>query len=66
MEKTKIEELLEQRRFKELKEELEAIHPVDIVEMLEDFDRKTGAPYLPASGQGGGGRGLYGYEQRYA
>ena len=40
MEKTKIEELLEQRRFKELKEELEAIHPVDIVEMLEDFDRK--------------------------
>lgn len=28
--------LLEQRRFKELKEELETMHPVDIVEMLED------------------------------
>lgn len=33
-------ELLEQRRFKELKEELETMHPVDIVEMLEDFDTR--------------------------
>lgn len=40
MEREKIEILLEERRFKELKEELETIHPVDIVEMLEDFDRK--------------------------
>ena len=40
MEREKIEKLLGQRRFKELKEELETIHPVDIVEMLEDFDRK--------------------------
>ena len=40
MEKTKIEELLEQRRFKELKEEVSAIHLVEIVKMREDFDRK--------------------------
>lgn len=33
-------ELLEQRRFKELREELETMHPVDIVEMLEDFDTR--------------------------
>ncbi|MBA4698978.1 MAG: magnesium transporter [Ruminococcus sp.] len=36
----RILELLEQRRFKELKEELETMHPVDIVEMLEDFDTR--------------------------
>lgn len=35
-----IERLLEQRKFKKLKEELESMHPVDIVEMLEDFDTK--------------------------
>ncbi|GAA0796121.1 magnesium transporter [Clostridium sp. AF19-22AC] len=40
MEKEMILELLEQRKFKELKEELESMHPVDIVEMLEDFDQK--------------------------
>lgn len=30
-------ELLEQREFKKLKEKLGSMHPVDIVEMLEDF-----------------------------
>lgn len=40
MKRERILELLEQRRFKELKEELEAMHPVDIVEMLEDFDTR--------------------------
>ncbi len=40
MEKELVLELLGQRKFKELKEELEAIHPVDIVEMLEDFDTR--------------------------
>lgn len=40
MEKEMILELLEQRKFKELKEELESMHPVDIVEMLEEFDQK--------------------------
>ena len=28
--------MLEKREFKELKDELENMHPVDIVEMLED------------------------------
>lgn len=40
MEKEMILELLEQRKFKELKEELESMHPVDIVEMLEEFGQK--------------------------
>lgn len=40
MEKEMILELLEQHKFKELKEELETMHPVDIVEILEDFDEK--------------------------
>ncbi len=40
MEKELVLELLGERKFKELKEELEAIHPVDIVEMLEDFDTR--------------------------
>lgn len=35
-----VEELLEQRDFKQLKEELESMHPVDIVEMLEEFGVK--------------------------
>lgn len=40
MGKVSIEELLAQHRFKKLKKELEAMHPVDIVEFLEDFDTK--------------------------
>lgn len=40
MENEIVFELLEQRKFKELKEELETMHPVDIVEMLEDCDQK--------------------------
>lgn len=40
MKRERILELLEQRRFKELREELETMHPVDIVEMLEDFDTR--------------------------
>lgn len=40
MEIEMIEELLEQRNFKQLKEELESMHPVDIVEMLEELDTK--------------------------
>ena len=33
-------ELLETRQYKELKTELENMHPVDIAEMLEEFDEK--------------------------
>lgn len=33
-------ELLENRQYKELKTELENMHPVDIAEMLEEFDEK--------------------------
>lgn len=40
MENEMIFELLEQRRFKELKEELETMHPVDIGEMLKECDQK--------------------------
>ena len=32
--------LLEKHDFKELKEELETMHPVDIVECLEELDKK--------------------------
>ncbi|CUX41940.1 magnesium transporter [Clostridium sp. C105KSO13] len=37
MKREMVLELLEQRKFKNLKEQLESMHPVDIVEMLEDF-----------------------------
>ena len=40
MEKEKIFEMLEERRFKELKAELENLHPVDIAELLEEFEEK--------------------------
>ena len=40
MEKEAMLELLEQRKFKELKEELESMHPVDIVDMLDDLGSK--------------------------
>lgn len=33
-------ELLESRQYKELKAELENMHPVDIAEMMEEFDEK--------------------------
>lgn len=35
-----ISDLLEKHDFKELKEELETMHPVDIVECLEELDKK--------------------------
>lgn len=40
MEKDQILDLLERHSYKELKEELENMHPVDIVEILEDLDEK--------------------------
>lgn len=33
-------ELLEKHDFKQLKEELESVHPVDIVDVLEELDKK--------------------------
>ena len=38
--KEQILALLEERKFKELKELLETVHPVDIVEVLEDITKK--------------------------
>lgn len=38
--KEQILRLLDERRFKELKEELETMHPVDIVEVLEDIGER--------------------------
>lgn len=40
MEKEQIIIMLEERRFKELKDELETMYPVDVAEMLEEFDDK--------------------------
>ena len=40
MTKEQILALLEERKFKELKELLETVHPVDIVEVLEDISKK--------------------------
>ena len=40
MNETNLLELLDERKFKELKEELETMHPVDIVECLEELDKK--------------------------
>jgi len=40
MEKEQVLEMLEERQFKELKIELENMHPVDVAEMLEELDDK--------------------------
>ena len=40
MEREQLPEMLEERRFKELKAELENLHPVDIAELLEEFEEK--------------------------
>ena len=40
MEIEKVLEMLENREFKELKDELENMHPVDVAEMLEEMDDK--------------------------
>ena len=40
MEKEKILEMLENREFNEIKDELENMHPVDVAELLEEFDDK--------------------------
>lgn len=40
MEREQIMELLEKRRFKELKEELGTMHPVDIVDILDELEER--------------------------
>ena len=40
MDRELILEMLDNRQFKELKDELENMHPVDVAEMLEEFDDK--------------------------
>ena len=40
MNQEKLLEYLEERRFKELKEELEYMHPVDIAELMEELEDK--------------------------
>lgn len=40
MTEEQIVEMLETRQYKELKSELESMHPVDIVEIIEDLDEK--------------------------
>ena len=40
MNREEILEMLENRQFKELREVLESMHPVDIAELLEEFDEK--------------------------
>ena len=51
--------LLEERKFKELKEELGNMYPVDIAELLEEVDERQ----IPSARQGRGGGDFYGYEQ---
>ena len=38
MEKETILEMLEERQYKELKLQLEIMHPVDIAELMEELD----------------------------
>lgn len=38
MDKEKILKMLEERRFKELKGKLDTMHPIDVAEMLEEFE----------------------------
>ncbi len=40
MKREEILAMLEERRFKELKDELETMHPVDVAELLEELDDK--------------------------
>ncbi|WP_251390765.1 magnesium transporter [Mediterraneibacter agrestimuris] len=40
MERERIEVLLDERRFKELKEQLETMHPVDIVDVLNELEER--------------------------
>ena len=40
MDSGQIIRLLEAHNFKQLKEELETVHPVDIVDILEELDKK--------------------------
>ena len=58
-------ELLEKHDFKKLKEELESVHPVDIVDALEELDKKSTYFDLPSSGKRRSGGSVYGYEQRH-
>ena len=58
-------ELLEKHDFKKLKEELESVHPVDIVDALEELDKKQRDFDLPSSGKRRSGGSVYGYEQRH-
>ena len=36
----RILQMLDERKFKELKEELEHMYPVDLAELMEDFNQK--------------------------
>ena len=40
LDRDKLLEYLEERRFKELKEELAYMHPVDIAELMEELEHK--------------------------
>ena len=44
---------LEERNFKELKEELENLHPVDLVDAMEELDKKQRIP-SPFKGRSSG------------
>ncbi len=58
-------ELLEKHDFKKLKEELESVHPVDIVDALEELDKKQRILIFRHSGKRRSGGSVYGYEQRH-
>lgn len=57
-------ELLEKHDFKKLKEELESVHPVDIVDALEELEQKTTYLSFRLHGKRRSGGSVYGYEQQ--
>ena len=60
-------EMLERKQYKELKEELENnMYPVDLADILEEFDQKHLVMVFPASCKRRGCRNLHVYEQRHA
>lgn len=58
-------ELLEKHDFKKLKEELESVHPVDIVDALEELDKKQRILIFRLLAKEEAAGSVYGYEQRH-
>ena len=63
----RIKDMLDAREYKELKEELETnMYPVDLAEILEEFDQKHMVLVFRLLAKRRSGRDIFIYEQRYA